>query len=490
MAGTISSAGIGSGLDVSSIITKLMAVEQAPLQKLQATEAKAQAQLSTFGQMQSLVSAFRDAAAPLYNADNYALTTAASSDPTSVSAGSTTQAVPGSYSVAVSKLASTQTLVSAAGQFAASTSVVGTGSITLRLGSWSAGQAAFTPKTGSSDVVIPIGAGQNTLTGIRDAINAANAGVSATIVTDATGARLSLQSSATGADNGFRVTVADSDFDATTNPGGNTDATGLSALAFDPPGGAAQMSLAQSAANTQATINGIAVSTTGTQLSDVVEGLSFSLSKVTTAPVTVTVSRNTDSVKARLNTLVSAYNALSGFLAQNTSYDAANKKAALLQGDSTAVGLQGQLRAQIGQAGTASSTFASLSSIGLELQKDGSLKLNETKLTTALKNPTELQKALGNIDTATPAMNGLAKKLASWADKLLAADGTLPGKTKSIQARITSIQKDQERVSDRLALVEQRLRAQYNALDTAMSKANALSQYVQQQVTTWNKSTG
>jgi flagellar hook-associated protein 2 len=478
---TISSAGIGSGLDVNSIVTQLMAVEKAPLTKLQTTATTMQTQLSAFGQMQSLVSALHDAAAPLFNADSFALTTATSSDSASVSAGSTVDAVPGTYTVAVSALASGQATVSASGQFADANATVGTGAITISLGSWNAGQTAFTPKTGAQDITIPIGASENTLAGIRDKINAANAGVSASLITDVSGTRLALQSSSTGAQNGFRVTVADADAN-------NTDNLGLSRLAFDPPGGATQTTLTQSAANTQATINGIAVSTTGTALGDVVQGISFNLSKVTTTPVTIGIARNTDSVKTMLTSFAASYNALNQFIGQATHYDSATQTAALLQGDSTAEGIGNQLRAAVGQAGTASSAFSTLSSIGLEFQKDGSLKLNDAKVNAALKNLPELKKALANVDAASPAKNGFAKKIAAWADSLLATGGTLPGRTQSIQARIDSNKKDQASLQDRLTLTEQRLRAQYAALDVTMSKANSLQKYVTQQITTWNNS--
>src|SRR5690349_8817466 len=118
MAGTISSAGVGSGLDVTSIVDSLMKVEQLPLTKLQTVAATMQTKLSAFGQIQSFVSSFRDAAAQLQNADSYSVTTSTSSDATSVAASSTTKAQPGSYMVSVTSLSSTQNTVSASGQFA------------------------------------------------------------------------------------------------------------------------------------------------------------------------------------------------------------------------------------------------------------------------------------------------------------------------------------------------------------------------------------
>ena len=472
--GTISSAGIGSGLDVNSIVTQLMAVERQPLTRLQATAATMQTQLSAFGQLQSLVSGLQDAAKPLFSADSFKLSNASSSDPTGVSAGTTTKAVPGIYSVAVSSLSATQSVVSASGAFADANAVVGSGSVTIRLGTWNATRTAFTPKAGSADVTVPIGASENTLAAIRDKINAADAGVSATVVTDASGSRLALQSTSPGEANGFRVTVADDD--AT-----NADAAGLSRLAFDPAGGGAQMTLAQAAANAAATINGIAVTSSSNTLDGVIDGISFTLGKVTTQPVTVNVTRNTDAIKTMVASFVSAYNQLNSFLAQATHYDAATKQAALLQGDGTATGIQNQLHSLVGQKSGASSVFATLSSIGVQLQKDGSLKLDDAKFGDAVAKLPELTKALGNVDPSVPSNDGFGKRFSAWTTALLGSNGSLPGKKKSIEARIARNQKDQNALEDRLAAVEARMRAQYSALDTTMSKANALAKYVTQQ---------
>jgi flagellar hook-associated protein 2 len=472
--GTISSAGVGSGLDVNSIVTQLMAVERQPLTRLQTTAATMQTELSAFGQMQSLVSALQDAAKPLFSADSFSLSNASSSDPTAVSAGTTTKAVPGIYSVAVSSLSSTQSVVSAGGAFADPSAVVGSGSLTIRLGTWSADQTTFTPKTGSSDITIPIGASENTLAGIRDKVNAANAGISATVVTDASGSRLALQSSSPGAANGFRVSVADDD-------GANADAAGLSRLAFDPAGGVSQMTLAQAAANAQATINGIAVSSATNSLDGVIDGITFNLGKVTTQPVTVNITRNTDAIKTRVAAFVSAYNDLNSFLAQATHYDAASKQAALLQGDGTTTSIQNQLHTLVGQKSGASTTFATLSSIGVQLQKDGSLKLDDTAFANAVANLPQLTKALSNVDATVASNNGFGKIFSNWTTALLASNGSLPGKTKAIQDRIASNQKDQDAMNDRLTATEARLRAQYSALDTTMSQANALAKYVTQQ---------
>ena len=476
---SISSLGIGSGLDVNSIITNLVSIESKPLTKLTRNEAVLQAKLSGIGQLQSMVSGFNDALSALLANNAFKGNTATSSDAGSVSASAGVDAAAGSYSVVVDRLASGQTLVTAAGSpYANASATVGTGTLTLRLGSWDAPPTTFTPKSGSADVAITIGAGDSSLSAIRDKINAANAGVTAAIVTDASGARLSIRSNATGAENGFRLQVADDD-------GNGGDAAGLSALVYDPQNAAARMQLAQAAGNAAATINGIAVTSATDTVAEAIGGVSLKLTKVTTAPVAVTVSPDSGAVKNLLQKFVAAYNELAGFLTEQTKYDAANKSAALFQGDSGLLTIQSQLRSLVGQASGASQVFGTLSSIGLELQRDGTLKVNTTKLDAATKNLPELQKALANPASGTGGA-GLATRLSGWAKTMVDAAGPLPARKDSIQRSIQQNGKDRDRVTRRIEEIEKRLRAQYGALDRTMSEANALSRYVGQQITTWN----
>ena len=471
--GTITSQGIGSGLDVTSIISSLMAVESLPLTALQSKATTLQTDLSAFGQVQSLVSAVQDAAQTLSDATQYNQTSTSSTDSSSVSATTTSGAAAGVYSISVSALSAAQSIVSPTGQYTDGTSVVGTGSLTIQLGSWSADKTTFTPGTGAA-VTVPIGASSDTLAGIASAINAANAGVSAAVVTDASGARLALQSSTSGVTNGFRVTVADDD-------GNDTDNAGLSRLAYDPQNSVNQMTLAQAAANTQATINGISVTSNTNSLSGVISGINFNLGKTTTQPVSINVTPNTTPIQTNVTAFVSAFNALNTFLATETKYDPTSNTAAPLQGDSTAVSIQNQMHSLISQVTGASSTFSTLSSLGVQLQTDGSLQLDATTFNAALTNLPQLTKALSNTDATTTSNNGFGAIFSNWASSMLTTGGTISGKTTAIQASITSNQKDQDTLNTELAATQARLQAQYTALDSTMSQANALAAYVQQQ---------
>lgn len=469
--GSITSAGVGSGLDVESIITKLMGIEQQPLKQLQTAATGIQTKISAFGALQSGMSGLRDAALALTNPSAWSSTTASSGDATSVAATSSASAVPGSYSVTVQKLATAQSVASTA--VAGSSTLVGAGTMHIDLGSW-AGATSFAAKAGSTGVDITV-SDTDTLASLRDKINAAGAGVNATVVTDATGARLVYTSSSTGTDNGFRIT-------ATPASGAGAD---LSTVAFDPPTSTAT-TLTQAAANAAATINGLSVSSASNTLTDVIQGLTLTLAKEGTAPVQITVAQDTASTKTLIQGFVTAYNSLATTLASDIKYDSTTSTAGILQGDSTAVSLQRQVRNMLTASNGASSVFSTLSQAGLEMQADGTLKINDSKLASAMGNLPELKKLFANSDTANPAKNGIARRLREFGDAALSTDGFLTARTDGLNKSLSINAKSQADMQNRLDATEARLRAQYTALDSKMATLNALSAYMTQQITNWN----
>jgi flagellar hook-associated protein 2 len=478
--GSISSAGIGSGLDVSAIIAGLMKVEKLPLTDLEDKAESIQTSISAFGAVKSAMSSFRDAAAALALPSTWNATTGTSADPSAVAVSSSAKASAGNYAIEVQSLAASQSTVS--GTFAASTDLVGAGTLHIDVGSWSTGQAAFTAKAGSTGVDITVAA-DDTLSTLADKINAAGAGVNAAVVNDASGARLVFSSTTTGTDNAFRITATDSD-------GGNTDAAGVSGFAFDPAGGTTATTLTQAAANASATINGLAISSATNNLDNVFEGLTLNLTKVTTGPVQVTVAKDAEAIKKSVQSFVDAYNGLSSLLSTDLKYDKDSKVAGPLQADSAAVSLQRQLRNIIGAGASASTAFSTLSEAGLEIQTDGTLKLNDSKLSSAMANPDELKKLFTNVDIANPANNGFAVQLRTFGNAVLGGDGLLTARVAGLSAKLARNQDDQDVLSNRLAITEARLQAQYSALDTKMAGINTLSTYITQQIANWNKSTG
>jgi flagellar hook-associated protein 2 len=260
--------------------------------------------------------------------------------------------------------------------------VLGQGTLTIDIGAWADDLSGFTPKAGSTSVSISIGPGEDTLEKIRDKINnTSDLGVRATIVNDANGARLVMQSRTTGVENGFRIQVSDDD-------GVSDDDSGLSRLAYDPENGAGVSLRNQPGANAKATINGLPVESATNALVDVIDGVSLTLSKKTTGPVDVTVSRDTASMRKAIDTFVSAYNDLVKLMRDQTKYDATSKSAGPLQGDRTAIAILGQLRSAMGGSSSASATFGRASDIGLQIQTDGTLKSRAPRSTR--RSPTSM----------------------------------------------------------------------------------------------------
>jgi flagellar hook-associated protein 2 len=472
---SISSIGIGSGLDIESVISQLVAVERTPVTQLQKEATSLQTRLSTYGKLQSGMSALRDAASALTRSSTWGVTTGASSDASSVAVSTSASTLPGSYSIEVQRLASVQS--NATGVYASADALVGEGTLHIELGTWDAGQTAFTPKAGATAVDIAVGPPAESLAQLRDKINASNSGVVASVLTDASGARLVLRSAATGEANGFRVGVTDTD-------GNNLDGIGLSALAFDPSAGILTMAQALAAANASASLNGLPIASESNTLSNVLDGITLTLGKVTTAPVLVEAKPDKDAIRKALDSFVTAYNDLNKLVAEQTKYDAASKTAGVLQGDSAAVSIRAQMRSLLGSSSGASAVFARLADVGFDVQRDGSIKLDETKLNNGLANLGEMKKLFANSDLITPANNGIATMLRAMADQVLSIDGSISSRSEGLRKRIDMNQDRQDMLEDRIAMVEKRLRAQYTALDRQMASLNSLSNYVTQQLST------
>jgi flagellar hook-associated protein 2 len=444
----ISSPGIGSGLDVKSIVSQLVALERRPIELLQTQKTKLNTQLSSFGLLQSYVGNLQSAAGQLAKPEFWAKLAASSSDATAVAVTAGASAAAASYSVEVQSLATAQTLSTAAGAITDAADI-GSGTLTITLG---ATPVALTVTAGTS------------LAALRDQINAANAGASAAIVQDSGGPRLVFTARNTGAANAVSVTVS--------------GAVGQLA-SFTYPGALTQD---RAGANAAFKLNGLQLSSASNKLTDIVDGLTLTLHKASTSPVQVTVGVETAALRKGITDFVAAYNESNRYLTAQTKYDEGSKVAGALQGDRSAVGLQAKLRSLVQQASTASATYPRLSDLGLELQRDGSLKVNDTKLDAALANPAEVALAFNTAST------GFGARFKALADTMLGTDGMLTSRASGLRESIKRNEKDQQRQEDRVARVQARITQQYSALDKSLNQLNGLGNYVQQQITTWNNS--
>ena len=470
---TISSTGVGSGLDVKSIVSQLVAIEKQPLVQLQAKATAFQTQLSLYGTVKSQASALGDAAALLAGSSGWNTQKASSSNAAAVGVIAGTSAVATAMSVEVQQLARAQSSASVGIAVGAAASASGT--LSIQLGNWADPVfAAGTSTAAKVDVVI---SAADTVSTIASKINLANAGVTATVLRDGANERLVVRSATTGEAAGFRM---DAVGDAGLSKFGFTDAAATSASASG-------MFMSQTALNAEVKINGVDVVSATNKMADVVPGITLQLTQVTTSPVEITVENDLDVAQKNIQSFVDTYNSLSKTLANATQYSAASKTGGPLQGDATTVGLQNALRAMLGSSSTGS-TFTRLSDVGLERQTDGSLKINQTKLTSAMQNLGNLQ-SLFTTNNSNTLTNGFGLKVRDFSRGLVAFDGKVTSKATSLQDAITRNSKDQDRVTDRAARVEVQLNRQYSALDNQMATLSGLSSYVTAQLAQWNKST-
>lgn len=465
---TITSQGIGSGLDVKSIVSQLVALERQPLTQLQVQAATVQTRISTFGQLKSLFSTLSDAAATLGSLTTYNTVKANSSDTKSVSATAIGGTAAGSFSVEVDTLAKAQATASAA--LLPVGGALGAGTLRLQLGRWTVVPASFLPQAGVAPVDITVSA-SDTVNDLASKINSANAGVRATVLNDSSGQRLLLRSSTTGEAAGFELSVLSDD------DGNPADALGLSRVVVGQ-----SIDYAQNAA---VRINGIPVTSSSNTFTDVVSGITLKASAVTTSPVEVTVEPDGGPARAAIDKFVAAYNAINQQINELTKFDPATRQGGLLQGDATAIGLQNALRGILQSASTGSA-YARLADIGITQQLGGALSVDSTKLSAALANGTEVQK-LFRTDNPGAANDGVALKLREFTKGLLAADGFFSSKDSALKRSLELNSKDQARVNAKVARVEAELNRRYNALDVQMSQLNGLNAYVTQQVAQWNK---
>lgn len=374
----LSSPGIGSGLDINGLVGQLMALEKRPLSLLNTKEAKLQAQLSAYGSLKGALSSFQSAVAALASPARFSAVKASVADSTVLSASAAANASPGSFSIEVQTLAQAQKLRS--GAFATTEASVGSGTLTIQFGSYDGGSFTLNPE--KSARTIAIGSGQSSLAGVRDAINAADAGVTASIIHDGGGYRLVISSREAGLANALRITVADDD-------GNDSDDAGLSRLAFDAStGGTANLAQTVAAQNATLVIDGIAVSKPTNTVSDAIEGVTLNLLKEGTT--SLSLARDAVGTQAAVESFVKAYNELHKTLSDLSKYDTANKKASILTGDATVRSVQSQLRGLFNAAlSSAGGGLTTLAEVGVSFQSDGTLKLEAGRLAAALNDGTK-----------------------------------------------------------------------------------------------------
>jgi flagellar hook-associated protein 2 len=455
-------AGLGSNLDINTLVTNLMNVEKVPLKALTDKNTKYQATLSAFGTTKGALSSVQAAAQALKDAMASIPATATVSAPTVVSATAAGGATPTNIGLTVQSLAQAQRLYS--GAFASVDTVVGGGTLTIDRGSFTNSTFIVNTNIPAATITIPANA---TLTDILDAINNAQAGVTASIVNDGSGFRLVLGANDTGAAQGMRINVADDD-------GNPTDPVGLSKLAYDPAAAVnngRNLTQARAAADAVFSIDGLPMSRPTNSVADAVASVTLTLTA--TGDTNVSITRDLTKMRSALDDLVKAYNSASGTMKSQTSYDPATRTGGPLNGESSVRGILSQLRRTVTSSyGVDGDAYRTLSSLGVSFKSDGTLSVESTKYNAAMS---------ANAVAASKMIGAFASTLNDSLTTTLGGDGPLASRTNGLQTAMKRVTDDQTRMQARLDAIEARYRTQFSALDSMLSSMNSTTSFLKQQ---------
>jgi flagellar hook-associated protein 2 len=436
----ISSTGIGSGLDINSIVTSLTtAAGLAQNTQLSDRKSSLTAQVSAYGTFSSALATLQATLTTLETPSTLAGRTATVSDDKVASGSATAGAIPAQYSLQVQNLATAASLASQ--PVSSGTTVVGTGSLTIAVGGNSAS--------------ISIDSTDNTLAGIAAAINSApnNPGVSASILTTSAGARLVLTGTATGAANAITVTQSGGD-------------GGLAALTYDPAHGVTKLTQTQAATDANFSVNGFATTSPNNQVTSIISGVTLNLLGTTAAntPATLTVGNDTTGAQTSIGTFVTALNGLITSIQSLTGYDPSTKTAGPLLGNATLQSFQSQLSKILDQVKSGTTgAGTSLASLGITANPQGTYSTNSTTLGNAL---TASVASVGNFFGGA---NGIATQLNTLINGYTQSGGLLDSINKGLQSSLTDVANQQTALNARLATYSATLTKEYNAMDTAVA---------------------
>jgi len=475
---------VGSGLDVEAIVQALVDADVAPkTNALDRKESGLQAELTAIGSLKSSLASLETAITGLVDGTDFdALSIDA---PDAVAVLQTGAPASGQYTIDVNSLAASQVLAS--GGFASASTVVGTGTITIKVGaptytSGSSGSYTGFAEDASKTVTITIDGTNNTLSGIRDAVNASSAGVTASLVVDGSQTRLLFTADDSGAGNAISISTDDDDSN-------DTNAAGLSQLAYNVDSGSftGNLSEARSSQDASFTLNGLALTNSSNNIAGLVDGLDFTLKKVTSSAETILIQKDTAGIESKVQGFVDAYNSYQTTLSSLMDYTDA---AGALSGDSTARRIQSAIRSiTTGVLDLPGNAFTALSDIGITSDQYGKLTLSSADFQSALgTNAADLKKFFAGA-TATTGLSdntdstGLADVLSSAIDTYINnSSGMLVAREDRIDQSIDDIADDRLDVIARMASLEERYTRQFTAMDTLVSQLQGTSDFLTNQM--------
>lgn len=445
----ISASGLGSGLDVESIVRQLLTIERQPVNALAQKKSSFEAQLSSYGKVKSALSTFRSALKDLDSIDDFKLHSASSAVSGDQEAGAqiftasaNSSASLGTTSIEVVRMAERHKLAANTTYSDNDTTTIGTSGDTATI------------TVGSDSFVVDIGA--KTLNEIRDEINDAddNTGVTATVINDDAGYRLVLTADESGSESFVDVSYSGSDVFSLNSLNSDRDGSGI----FDADDLDAELLLEGqfTATRTSNTIN------------DVITGVTLELKGEGTADLTIT--RDIEGVQEAVQSFVDAYNEFRKVV------DTERKGA--LSADNSLLTIERAIRNEFNTAATGiDSAYSYLAELGVLVGTDGKLAFDEDDLEDALENDFSGVAALFGDST-----EGIAYRLGELAGDLLESDGLFDAREDGINASIDSYQSRIDLAEQRLGKIEERIRAQFSALDGLVANLQATGSFLSQQL--------
>ncbi|EKM95596.1 flagellar capping protein FliD [Stutzerimonas degradans] len=458
--------GIGSGLDIDSIVAGMVAAERAPKEtQLANLEKKTTTQITAVGALKGAISDFQTALAALNKPELFQARSATSSKSDLVGVTATTTAGAGSYQLEVKSLASSSKVALAAiPNTAEAPARFTSGTFEVSLGEPGIPPAPNTTESFS----VTVDENNNTLAGVRDAINTAgkDMGVSATIVTDEYGSRLVLSSSKTGAGRDITVTATGAD-----EPG----LIGLSALNFTGTSGTGKDArVLTSAQSAELYVDGLKVISETNKVDGAIEGVTLDLKAKTVAnePLTIAVAEDKAGVKKQIQSFVDSYNKLIGVINAQTKVTSVGEGKApvtgALVGDATARTLLNTIRNELVNV-QGDGALRALTDIGITTQKDGTLAIDSAKLDKAMASNFSELSGLFTGD------KGLASRLDAKLKPYTETGGILEQRNKVMTETITKIDDQKEALTRRITSLQERLYKQFNAMDLLVGQLSNTS---------------
>lgn len=424
--------GIGSGIDTEKIISGLISASQGPLQQVTTQQAQTQAAISSVSDIGNLLSKLKDSLTGLDTTQEVG-SFKASSDNKAVAVSATGSAKPGSFQINVTELATSYKAYSDSLGVAQSNQALNqSGTLSLALGDKTA------------DIAISAG---DSLDTVISKINASGLRVSASSFFDGKEFRMQLRGLDTGKENDVVVTEGGTTFGFANN-------------------------VKSSGKDAELTIDGFKVTSKSNQVTGAIGGVTLALSaKTTDGPATVTIDNDPDAFAGKLNSMVSAYNAVVNRIHQEAGFGSIKAVNPALAGDSSLRAITGRLNDMLTKQ-VGGGKFTTLRAIGLQLNNDGTLKLDSAKLSTALQqDPDAVTKIIAGDDNN---VKGVADLMLSVTNDLVSEKGALTARKDGLAARAKLLTDRADTEQKRLDKMEEQLRKQFTQMDGTVASNNAL----------------